>query len=273
MEYNINEKELKMLSYNFRTVASRLLSTDFDDAMDNLKRFISFIDTNPVLYDYVDKKMNKVYNINDIYNTRGYRDRYPIPHSEDEEISFTYQLLNYALENISEYFRLASGYSYSTKLQDQVNSFNKSVVLPFVNHIISYLERISIEMGVNNRKEVSINISGGTVGQFNFSQDGSVIHANNNLIVNDIEQFNKLSEDLSKLFKNSPIEEDEQEEIKDILDVTKEQLLAENPKKGIIKICKERLKNAKNIVKEGTAIYMTIKSLVELIDPILKNLG
>lgn len=44
-----------MLSTEFRRIASRLLKTDRDDGINNLKRFIYFIENNPIIKSFIDE--------------------------------------------------------------------------------------------------------------------------------------------------------------------------------------------------------------------------
>lgn len=63
MDYHVSRAEIKKLSREFRVIAGQLLKTAHEDGINNLKRFIKFIETNPLLYDFIIKNQNRKYEI------------------------------------------------------------------------------------------------------------------------------------------------------------------------------------------------------------------
>jgi hypothetical protein len=270
MDYEITTNKLRKLSLEFRTIASRLLRTDFREGMDNLNRFIAFIDSDPLIYDYIQQNQTKTFDIEFIIAGLGYHDIYPIPSSKQDEIAFTYQLLNYGLEQMNDYFQLCQRYGFGTKIQDHVDSFNKSVVAPFVQHINSYIEGLMIDVGIEEHKSISIQVTGGTIGQMNFADDNSSIVATSYLNQSEISNFNHNIE----IFMSALDKEEFQskEEIKDIVTASQEEVNSGKPKKGLLLSYLESLRNFVSTMKDGTELVKTGMEIIGFLSLIIHNL-
>lgn len=264
MEQEITKKEFNKISLDFRHVASRLLRTDFRNGMDNLRRFINFIDNIPIIYTFIVRNNLTTFDIASIIKDRNHRnqfhDMYQIPCEKKDEIAFIYQLLKYGLEHFNEYCQFSDGYSFSTKFQDQVDVFNKEVILPFVEYINSYLKGMMIDM--DKEEEKSINIVSSKINQLNLSQDSSTIISNNNIFSNDLEQINKLVGNFLELLQKEPIPEEDKKDIQDIIAVTVDELKTTNPKRGILKVGMEKLMQLSTVVTTGSEIALIAKDIV-----------
>lgn len=177
-EIKINKKEISKLSLEFRTIASRLQMAPYDSGIDDLKRFLAFIDSNPILSDFVHGNQVKNYDIPSIVNSNHY-DRYPIPQEKEYEISFTYQLLKYGAENFNELMRftIQRGSAYGTTIKNSTQNFSKYVIHPFYQIVANHLQSILIDFGDEENKVISINV----YGDYNYMEDSSI-----NLQANDI---------------------------------------------------------------------------------------
>ena len=49
----LNRKELRKIQYDFNSIASRLLQADFQDYTGVLGKFLNYIDSTPIIIDYV----------------------------------------------------------------------------------------------------------------------------------------------------------------------------------------------------------------------------
>jgi hypothetical protein len=161
-EIEITKKDLKKLSLKFRTIASILLKTRCEEGMSNLKRFMNFIETNLIIYDFIQKQQSTIFDIGSIFGGYQHNRGYPLPtESEEDEIAFTYQLLKYALKNYDNnyhgYVWLAKFYPSKT-LQRRVDLFNQNVVQPFVNYIENHLTQLQIDMGEDEQAKIHIEI-------------------------------------------------------------------------------------------------------------------
>lgn len=171
MDYQVTRAEVKKLSREFRVIASQLLRTAYEDGINNLKRFIKFIESKPLIYNFILKNQVIKYKIPSLINSlSSTQDRYKIPDTKEEEISHTYQLLKYGLEIFSDYFHfplVVGGYSGS-KIQTQVDEFNKTVVSSFVYRIEGYLNDLLIDLGDDDQSIIHIqigNLYGGIMSQ------------------------------------------------------------------------------------------------------------
>lgn len=169
-EFKLTKTELRKISLEFRTKASRLLKTTLKEGISNLKRFIFYIENEPIISSFI--KKNNIYTFDDIDLIIDYYDNVGcslnIPdNSESREISFVYQLLKATANKYDNsydgYFTLARYYP-GDKYQQKVENFNKSVVSPFVNYISNYLTNLQIDMGDDDQTKVSIEVHGDNYG-------------------------------------------------------------------------------------------------------------
>jgi hypothetical protein len=272
LRITIEKKELKKISLNFRITASRLLNTDFNDGIDNLKRFLNFVKNNPIIYDFILKNNSTKFDIKNVIQQREYSERFSIPCEANDEIAFTYQLLEYGANNFEDYEFLADGYSFSKKYQDRVDAFNKDVVNPFVNHIIAYLEEVIIDMGMDEKSNMSINFNGGNSGQINLSQDSSTINAVFNSNNSDAESIKELTVSLLELLQTEKMPEDEKEEIKEVVETINQEVTSTKPKKSILKLCLSRLTGLKDLATSGTGFFEAVNGLTEKIHSFINTI-
>jgi len=167
MEIQVDRKALRKLSGEFRSVASRLIRCEYEDSDDNLKRFIGFIESNPVIRSFIDEEVAAV-------DTNKYpgleRDehnyRWKVPTEPSAEFVYVYSLLRLTNEGAHNfnYHNISSLYDRSSnKIQDSVNAFNKSVVLPFIQRIERHIQDLMTDAGMNDSDKVSVQVSDGSV--------------------------------------------------------------------------------------------------------------
>ena len=86
-EIKLTKTELRKISREFRTIASRLLRTEFKQGMSNLKRFITFIEENRIINRFL-QEHHKYDVFEEIYDSNGL---VTIPDdSKSHEISYVY---------------------------------------------------------------------------------------------------------------------------------------------------------------------------------------
>jgi len=141
----MNKKELNKLAREFRMYGSRLLSTKYGNGMSDLSRFLNFIESNEIIYEFILKNNNHQYDMKDICNGRGWHDKYDLPVEKDKEIAFIYQLLKYGQETFGGYTAFSNGYGSGNKFQDHMDAFNNEVVKHLVDYIREYLEDLIID--------------------------------------------------------------------------------------------------------------------------------
>ena len=166
-EIKLTKTELRKISREFRTIASRLLRTEYKQGISNLKRFIDFIEKNRIINEFI-QKHNK-YDFSAIIDDTN--KMYVIPDdSKSHEISYVYQILKAHLEGCESsrkdmgYVNLAMGFERRTKFQEIVDNFGKNVMFPFVSHIEGYLTDLQIDMGDEDQTKISIQVHGDNYG-------------------------------------------------------------------------------------------------------------
>lgn len=270
MQDTLTRNELKAISMDFRTIASRFLRTDFREANDNLIRFMTYIDSCPVIHEYIACNLTTEYDIQEIRAKRGMHDPYPIPHTKEGEIAFTYQLLKYAMEEYpKEYWQVSFGYSFDNGIQSHVDAFHKNVVVPFIQHITAYLDILMTGNEVDSGS-VAVTVTGGAVGQINIAKNSATLEASGMVIVNDIAGLNNLVERFIQSLNESSVDPDEKAEIIDVVDTMKEQVITLNPKRGLLKVCYDRLKTFGAQLVYGAELAVLTKDLIEMIGPHIK---
>lgn len=167
MEVQVDRKALRKLSGEFRSIASRLLRCEFHDSDDNLKRFIRFIESNPVIRSFIDEEVATIDVSKYPLLQRDNNHRWNIPTDPSAEFVYVYSLLrltdegahNFSYQSISSFYDRRS----SSKIQDSVDAFNKSVVLPFIQRIERHIQNLMTDAGMNDSDKVSVQVSDGSV--------------------------------------------------------------------------------------------------------------
>ncbi len=264
MEYSINKQELQKISYQFRTLSSRLLRTDFTSAIDNLKRLLNYIDTTPLIKKFINDNNVVDFDIpNEIEKKNKSRyGRFDIPINISEEISFVYQLLSYAAENHRDYYTLSSSYSFATKYQDHADEFNKIVVIPFINHITSYFEGIMIDSGMFENSSNVFQFNGPNMGQINVSKDSSTLNAT--MTVNpSVSEIGSIVSQILATIQQEEIPNRNREDIVNAVEAINEQVQSTTPKKNYLKIFIDTVKGAIAGVAVSTTFLETMNGFIE----------
>ena len=259
---NIDKKKLKIISLDFRTIANRLINCHWQTGMDLLRKFISYIDTNEVISDYVQSYVNPddfkdyKYQSGIVYVSMG--------DSKQEEISFTYQFLKYAVDNCKSdmYHDLAWG--YAKEPNDAVKEFCTRIILPFVNYIEVYLTEIGIRMGYDENTQYTINVIGGNP-QLNIASGNSEIVATQNIGI-DIKQLENIIDEIRTATNTEGFGNEELEQITDSLNAIKAELTSLQPKKGILKTAVKGLQAI-----NGSAQFLAaIATMVQFVEPYIQ---
>lgn len=83
MEYQVTRAGVKKLSREFRVIAGQLLRTAYEDGINNLRRFIKFIESSHLIYNFILKNQIKGYEISSFSESLNYG-RYKIPDTKQE---------------------------------------------------------------------------------------------------------------------------------------------------------------------------------------------
>lgn len=141
----MSKRELTKLAREFRMYGSRLLSTKYGNGLGDLERFLNFIESNEIIYQFLLKNNCHQYDMNAICNGRGWHDKFDLPIEKDKEIAFIYQLLKYGQNSFRDYTVFSNGYGSGNKLQNHMDAFNNEVVKHLIDYIREYLEDLVID--------------------------------------------------------------------------------------------------------------------------------
>ncbi|NPV54882.1 MAG: hypothetical protein HPY71_15430 [Firmicutes bacterium] len=259
----------------FRGLASRLLRTDFREGIDNLHRLLDFIARTPILRGFVEKCQREnpcVFDIETIISFRKYGDLYQVPTNREGEVAFVYALLSRGAEKFGDYYQLCAGYGFGTGIQEHVDSFNRMVVMPFVNHLLLQIEEESIILGcVDNLSRIHV---GGNVGQVNVAEGYGSIIATNRYAETGAQHLTELAEKFLGIVSQSDVSRDNQEELRDLLESIVEQLKScqQPPKKGILKVAIDKIREVVSLVGGVDQLTTVGKALYEELQQMLQHL-
>src|SRR5690606_28006702 len=97
---NIDKKQLKIISLEFRSIANRLINCNHQTGMSLLKKFITHIDENEIISDYI-KAYVKAEDFEPVERGTAF---YHMGDTKQLEISYTYQYLKYAVDNFNNFY-------------------------------------------------------------------------------------------------------------------------------------------------------------------------
>ena len=126
--------EIQEISSRFRNVARRLSRTDYSQCDVNLKRFMSFIETEELIAEYIAENNTVEYDIPAIIKARGWYEPFDVSPIDSEEISFSVQLLKYSIDKYDGDFTRTYNTHVYTKTQSSVNDEMRT----FIEHIIDF---------------------------------------------------------------------------------------------------------------------------------------
>ena len=224
----LSRKELKKISHSFNTISNRMMRVDYSEYVMVLKKFLGFIESTPIIMEYVniavDDKYDAVTEWDTVVNKVGYMFDFGLSSEEESYQIFTVlKHIDAIVQNPSYEFMKIYG---ERKLQDNVKEFNDRVLLVLINNINDYLTGVGIDMGLD--ENVVWNVSGG---QVNVASDNATINAvqNNGSSVEEVEKL------VQAILDNlSGLSQDDMETIRDSVEMIKEEIMKPEPKGKII---------------------------------------
>lgn len=135
--------EIQEISSNFRSVARRLSRTDYSQCDANLKRFIGVLKQEEIISEFISTKNTVNYDIPAIIKARQCPSPFEVSPVQEEEISFSVQLLNYAVDAFDGNFTRLYGThiytSYKSTTNDEMRKFIEHIIDPLIDYISEYL--------------------------------------------------------------------------------------------------------------------------------------
>lgn len=255
------------MSRQFRRIAGDLLNAqDTFEAMRLATRFIMYIDSEPILFDFITKNNVPTFDMKEIIQSKGIQYKFDIPIKVNEEIAFIYQLLKYITENFDRYDTISRAYAFyrGAKISDSIREFNREVVKLLVNHITDYLEEKAIELGIDEKPNAKVLVQG-NVGQLNFTETGNIQANQQTNSQSSNEELLTIAKELIALLKESKIEntDDKEDAIDFVEEATNVIESGQQPKPSLIRRMRESLNNVRTTVDDSTFLAMQIDKVVQ----------
>ncbi len=259
----LNRAELRKIIYDFNSISNRLLQANYNDFTGVVSRFVSFIQTTPIIMDYITDcgscEQDIAQEFQELRQSYG-RSIFSLGDTDEEEVCTVFAILSHIAENsIDISFAVAAGYTSSNKYQDRVKAFNDRVVMVLIRHIESFLTKVGIDMGLDEKITYSITV---TNGQAIIANDNATVTATNNIGV-DATQMAALISDIKAAAQG--LSAADAESLSENLEVIEEEAKSEKPRKSFIKTAINGIKAIK-----GTAEFAAaVAALIQFIQPLL----
>lgn len=259
----MNRIELKKILNRYNSICNRLLQSDPDDYIKDLKRFITFLDSTEVIGEYIklcgESELDMESEFNRVLNSHG-EFTFSTGDTDEEEVRNVYAALKYLSQNydkvpLSLYHTYSNG---SSHYSDMLKEFNSRFTMVLIRHIENYLKEVGIEMGLD--ENVTYNINGNMV---NIANDNANINAtqNNNGINAD-----ELKSLIAAMRENleSTLSEEDKAEATECINAIEAELLSPQPNETTVK---DKFKLLKRIDKSAKFLS-TCCSLLTFADKI-----
>lgn len=248
---------MRKIMYDFNSISNRLLQADFHDYNDVLKKYIVFIKSTPIIYDYIVDcgpcEQNMAEEFSGIIKSYG-RAIFDLGESTAEEVRNIFAILNHVVDNnIDVPLQIAGGYSSSNKYQERLKGFNDRVVMVLIRNIEGYLTKIGIDMGLDEKISYVISINHG---QVNIASDNAVITATNSIGF-DFAQLEQYIANIKAL--SSELTEADQETLNESLEVIAEETKSNSPRKSFIRTALSGIKTLKGTAEFAAAVAALIE--------------
>ena len=254
----LNRKELRKIQYDFNSCSNRLIQANYEDYSDVLAKFVKYIDSTPIISDYIrDCGICDLDIENEIKEVQGSYGRLilTLGKTDSEEIRNVYAVLRCLVENNSSVYRgVAMGYSSSSKWQDKIKGFNERFVMVLIRHVESYLTKVGIDMGMDEKNIYNVTV-----------QNGQAIIANDNSSVTATANIGSTANDIEQLIAavranmDTLTSDEDKEAASESLEVIEEEVISEKPRKSMIKTAIASLQAIKGTVEFGSAVTTLIQ--------------
>ena len=258
----LNKKDLRKIQYGFNSISNRLLQANFQDYTDTLKKFLNFLEDTPIIADYISQCGECDFDIEDeVRQVGSHRGMiFSVGNSEQEEVRNVFAVLKYAVEKeLDIAWGIADAYSSSNKFQDKIKGFNDRFVMILIRHIESYLTRVGIDMGVDEKAVYNVTVHDG---QAIIATEGSTVTATNTIGLSGGD-LDKLLDAVRLAAEGLP--QEEKEEVAESLEVIETEAKSEKPKKSMIKTALTTLKSIKGVAEFAAAVT----SLIQFVQPLI----
>ena len=260
---NLNKKELRKLSFEFNSMANRLLRSSYQEFNHALKRFLGYIDSIELIKEYIQSCTRDNFDIKkamEEMNSIG-MGVLDLGNTDEEEVYTVYNTLLYISEKGFNYYTIGRRYSGKKSFNEIIKDFNDKFSYILIIHISGYLTKIGIEMGIDEEVNYMITNNGG---QVNISRDTSTLNAVQNVGTKSDELVSLVGE-INKILSSSDIPKEERETIGDAIETIQSELQNDTPKKGLIRSCIAGLKSVISAIPTAIELSENITKLIEYV--------
>ena len=259
----LNRNELRKIQYDFNSISNRLLQADYNDYTGVLGKFLTYIESTPIIFDYIkdcgDCDWDLATEVQEVQASYGQM-IFSTGDTEEEEIRNVYAVLHYLVETNNSVFRgVAMGYSHSKGYQDKIKGFNERFVMVLIRYVESYLTKVGIDMGLDDKIVYNVTVENG---QAIIATDNATVHATNQVGV-EVSELKKLIAEVQAAA--STLTPEEQETVSECLEVIETEATADKPKKGMLRTALNTLSAIKGIVEFGSAVA----GIAEFVGPLI----
>lgn len=258
---NLNKKELRKLSFEFNSMANRLLRSSYQEFNHALKRFLGYIDGIELIKEYIQSCTRDNFDVKKAMEEidssgRGILD---LGNTDEEEVYTVYNTLLYIAEKGFNYYTIGRSYSGKKNFNEIIKDFNCKFSYILIIHISGYLTKIGIEMGIDEEVNYMITNNGG---QVNISRDTSTLNAVQNIGAKSDELVSLVGE-INKILSSSDVPKEERETIGDAIETIQSELQNDTPKKGLVRSCIAGLRSAILEIPIAIELSENITKLIE----------
>jgi hypothetical protein len=173
-------RSLKQVSLQFRTLASRAVRSNSEDARVNLRRLLAFVDDTPLLRTEIDRAPTPAGDVMALWErTRSEHERLTYPDDPLEELGLLHALLTeFAQPRPEDFWSLCFFYDGMTHRKDCVKEVLHDVCGRYMDHLRGVIEAALLESDdpAYDSRRIEVHVSGGN-NQLNVAQDRARIDA------------------------------------------------------------------------------------------------
>ncbi len=254
----LSRNDLRKIIYDFNSLSNRLLQADFADYNGVLERFVKFLSETDIIQDYIldcgecDQNMDAEFE-----EVQTHRAIFSLGDTDEEEVRTVFAILRYIVEhNVNVYYGVGVSYSRSNKFQEILKDFNDRVTMVLIRHIETYLTKVGIDMGVDDKIVYNITIRDG---QVNIANDNASISASNFANTVDVEKLAKLVGDVKEAALTEGLSDEEKETLESSLEVIEQEAKSDKPRRGFLKTALAGLKTIKGTAEFAAAVVALVQ--------------
>lgn len=264
---NMNKKELRKLMHDFNVKANAVCHSNIDEYIRVLSIFVSFVNDSDLISGYIKScgkyDVDMANEFDEVSSSYG-ECFFNLGYSEQEEVSHSFAILSYLVENPSYLRSIINSYSEGSKYyKDMLKNFNNRVTGSLIRNIENYLSKIGIDMGLDENKSYIISCNNG---QVNIADNNSSIVSECKINSNEIDNIKSLLEKVKEEGKD--LSEDDKSLLEASASTIMDELESQKPNKGKLNMALSALKG----LKETAAFIVTLDAAIPAIMSLISKI-